>query len=224
MFGKVIIVKVKMNEFRRRFREEWFEFNTILFFILLCAIVICLLFIKKTFIIDEIAAFEILNSRGESGIFDLIFGLQYFSVPIFYLWKITIATIFLWMSSFLFGYKLFYSRIWKLVLLMDAIFLIPEILKVIWFMFLDSSQSYEEIVQFYPMSLLGLFDWEQLSSRWYYPLKALNLFEILYWLLLYFGIHTLADKNKVIARYIVLLGYVVPFFLWLAFYLLVYKG
>ncbi|MEL6560774.1 MAG: hypothetical protein AAFQ94_21450 [Bacteroidota bacterium] len=213
----------KTNEIERRFREEWFHFNSIVFFLLLCVISIGLLVMKKTFVIDGLAAFEILNDRGESGVINLIFGLQYFSVPIFYLWKFSVTTVFIWISSFFFGYRLLYKQIWKLVMLMELIFIFPEIIKIFWFIGDTSNVDYWEIKAFYPLSVLSFLDFETIAERWHYPLKAINLFEILYWFLLLFGIHALANKKIKIARWIVILGYIIPFFLWLILFAIIYK-
>ncbi|MEL7147159.1 MAG: hypothetical protein AAFO69_12370, partial [Bacteroidota bacterium] len=122
------------NEIARRFREEWFHFNSLLFFLLLCLISVLLLVFKKTYIIDGLAAFEILNERGESGLINLVFGFQYLSVPLFYLWKISITTVFLWMSSFFFGYRLLYRQLWKLVMVAEIFFIVPELAKIVFFL------------------------------------------------------------------------------------------
>ncbi len=213
----------KTNEIARRFREEWFHFNSILFFLLLCIITVALLMMKKNFVIDGLVAFEILNDRGESGIINLLFNLQYLSVPVFYLWKITLTTIFIWISSFFFGYRLLFNQLWKLVMLMELVLLLPEILKIIWFIGDTTNIEYWEIKAFYPFSILSVLNFEEISERWHYPLKALNIFEVMYWLLLLFGIHSLANKKFKIARWIVITGYIIPFFLWLIFYAIVYK-
>lgn len=213
----------KTNEIRRRFREEWFHFNSIIFFLLLCTITVALLMMKKNFVIDGLAAFEILNDRGESGVINIIFSLQYLSVPVFYLWKFTITTVFIWISSFFFGYRLLFTQLWKLVMLMELIFLFPEVLKIIWFIGDTTGVDYWEIKAFYPFSILSMFDFENIAERWHYPLKALNIFEVIYWFMLLFGIHSLANKKLKIAQWIVVSGYIIPFLVWLVFFAIVYK-
>ena len=211
------------NDIARRFREEWFHFNSFVFFALLCIITIALLVFKKTFIIDGLAAFEVLNDRGESGVIDLIFGIQYVSVPIFYLWKITITTVFVWISSFFFGYRLLYKQLWKLVLMMEIVFIAPELIKIVWFIGGTGGLDYWAIKAFYPGSILSMLDYESIGQRWHYPLKAINIFEVIYWYLLYFGVYALSNKKRKISALIVLTGYVIPFFAWLLFYAIVYK-
>jgi len=188
---------------------------------MLSAITIALLIMKKTFVIDGLEAFEVLNDRGESGIINLIFGVQYVSVPLFYLWKFTITTTFIWISSFFFGYRLLFTQLWKLVMLMELIFIFPEILKIAWFIGGTDGIDYWTIKAFYPFSMLSILNFEDIANKWHYPLKAINLFEIVYWFMLLFGIHSLANKKKTIARWIVVTGYVIPFFVWLLFYAII---
>jgi hypothetical protein len=70
---------------------------------------------------------------------------------------------------------------------------------------------------------MNLYDYADLDKRYAYPLRALNLFEIAYWFVLVEGVHHFARKQKSIAWFIVLASYVVIFFLWLWFYIIVYK-
>ncbi|MGB3465200.1 MAG: hypothetical protein WBA74_08020 [Cyclobacteriaceae bacterium] len=216
-------MSIQTNDLGKKFREDWFQFNPFIFFVLLCLLSVALLLMKKNFVIDGLAAFEILNDRGESGVINLIFSLQYFSVPIFYLWKFTLITVFIWISSFFFGYKLLYTRLWKLVMLMEAVFILPELLKILWFIGDTNGVDYWEVKAFYPFSVLSILNFENIAERWHYPLKALNIFEVIYWILLFFGIHSLANKKRKIAKWIVISGYIIPFFLWLLFYVAVYK-
>lgn len=211
------------NEIARRFREEWFNFNSFLFFALLCLISVSLLVFKKAFIIDGLAAFEILNERGESGVINMIFGLQYLSVPVFYLWKITITTIFLWISSFFFGYRLLYKQLWKLILAMEIFFFVPELIKIGFYLGGTENLSYWDIKAFYPLSVLSALDYTEIAPRWHYVLKSLNVFEPIYWFLLYFGVYALSNKKRKTSFLIVLFGYIIPFFAWLGFYAIVYK-
>lgn len=200
-----------------------FDTNKWVFFLVLCLATLFVLVVKKTFIEDQTAAFEVLESRGEMGVFHAINALQYFSIPLIYLFKFTIISFVIWVGSFMFGYKITYAQIWQVVVIAEAIFLIPEMLKIIWFLFIDMDPNLFEIRTFYPFSLMHLVDPYDIDNRWFYPLKALNVFEIVYWLVLVEGIHHMAGKQKNIAYAIVFSSYVLFFLLWLGFYLLVYK-
>ena len=71
--------------------------------------------------------------------------------------------------------------------------------------------------------LMLFFDYYTLDRRWAYPLRALNVFEVIYWFLLVAGIHHFARKEKSVVWLIVACSYILLFFLWLGFYVTVYK-
>ena len=203
--------------------EEFFQVNGKLFFVLLCLATLLLLYVKKSFIESNIAAFEVLEMEGKMGVFHFINTLQYLSIPLVYMWKFSIVALVLWIGSFMFGYKINYPTAWKIALVAESIFLIPELLKAAWFMFFEVEPSIWDVRAFYPFSIINFFDHAQLPDRWVYPLKALNLFEPIYWFLLVAGIHVNANKKLSTTYWIVGSSYVFFFFLWLAFYLIVYK-
>ncbi|ELR71247.1 hypothetical protein C900_02862 [Fulvivirga imtechensis AK7] len=200
-----------------------FNTNKWVFFLFLCIATLFLLILKKTFIENETAAFEVLESRGEMGVFHMLNALQYFSVPLIYLIKLTVISFVLWIGSFMFGYKITYGNVWQVAVVSESVFLIPELLKILWFVFIETDPNLFEIRSFYPLSLINLVDAYELDKRWFYPLKALNVFEIIYWFVLVAGIHHMAGKRKSVARAIVFSSYVLFFLLWLGFYLIVYK-
>ena len=203
--------------------QSLLEFDKKIYFLFICLFTFLLLYIKKSFIESEIAAFEILDQKGEMGLFNLISALQYLSIPIIYLWKFTITAFVIWIGCFMFGYKITYSQLWGMVLVGETVFLIPEILKLTWFFIFVGDPDYFDLRAFTPFSLLQLFDYKAVVGKWIYPLKALNIFEIIYWFLLIDALHVLAKKKIQVARYIIFSSYVLFFFIWLGYYVLVYK-
>lgn len=197
--------------------------NGLALFVTLCLLYFSTLLIKRMLIIDSIAAFEVLQERGEMWIFDFFFGLQYLAVPVFLGWKFTLTAFSLWVGCFMFGYKLTFKQLWKLTMIGELIFLIPEFLKIIWFTLFQSDYGYDQYIAFYPFSLINLMDSSLISGRWLYPLKAINLFELIYWLFFISGIFWLSGKKLKNTVLIVATSYVLFFFIWIGFYLLVYK-
>ncbi len=192
-------------------------------FLLLCTLTLLLLYIKKAFIENETAAFEFLQDRPEGMVLQIISGLQYLSIPLIYLWKFTVIGFILWVGCFMFGYRITYAQCWGIVMAAEFVFLIPELLKIGWFMFIETDPDYYTIRGFYPLSLMQFFDYLSMDKRWAYPLRALNLFEIVYWFALANGVHYFARKEKRIVWWIVACGYILIFLLWLVFYVIVYK-
>ena len=211
-----------LSKFRKEFNESWFSFNSVGMFLIICLVYMALHLVKRVFIIDSIAAFEILNERGDLWVFDIIYNIQYLSVPIFLAWKWTWTTLTLWIGCFMFGYRLHFNQIWKIVMFAEILFFLPEILKVVWFSFFYTDPNYNDYMAFYPFALINFFDYTQVDPKWLYPLKSLNLFELFYWPLLAIGIYLVGGKKLRISGLIVLTTYVLMYFAWLGFYLLVY--
>jgi len=206
-----------------KFTRESLDFDKRLFFVFLCLFTFVLLLIKKNFIELEIAAFEVLEQDGNMGVFHIIKTLQNFSIPIIYLWKFTIIAFVIWIGCFMFGYKVAYVKAWQVVMIAESVFFIPEIIKIFYFLFIVTDPDYFEVRAFYPFSMMNLFDYETTSKAWHYPLKALNIFELFYWLLLVYGIKLASRKRLEISALIVVFSYIFFFFVWLGFYVIVYK-
>jgi hypothetical protein len=182
-----------------------------------------LLFIKISFIENETAAFEFLQDRPEGMVLRIVQGLKYFSVPFIYLWKFAVIAFVIWVGCFMYGYRVTYTQCWGVVIGAEFIFLVPEVIKIIWFMAIETDPTYNDIRDFYPLSLISFADYSEMDKRYAYPLRALNLFEIAYWFMLVKGIHHYARKEKKIVWLIVACSYILIFFLWLLFYIIVYK-
>jgi hypothetical protein len=212
-----------LENYRNRFFEDWYQFSNWAFFLLLCLLYFAIFFLKKAFVLDNIAAFEILAERGEMWVFDLIFGLQYLSVPFFLVWKFTLTAFILWVGCFMFGYLITFNQLWRWVMFSELIFIVPELIKPLWFMITVDDPIYQDVVAFYPLSLINLVDYNAIAPRWHYPLKSLNIFEPMYWFALTVGVFYLSKKKWRISVYIVLSSYVLFFLLWLVYYTLVYK-
>ncbi|MEO1254166.1 MAG: hypothetical protein AAFY41_04640, partial [Bacteroidota bacterium] len=206
------------KKYRNRFIEDWFSFNAVGMFFIISLVYISFLFVKRVFIIDTIAAFEVLNERGEIWVFDIFYGLQYLTAPIFLAWKWTWTTLTLWIGCFMFGYRLHFNQLWKMVMLAEVVFFIPELLKIIWFSVFQTDPNYHDYMAFYPFSFINLFDCAQIDPKWHYPLKSLNVFELIYWLVLVLGIYFLSGKKIKTSLFIVLSTYSLFFLIWLLFY------
>ncbi|WP_339788017.1 hypothetical protein [uncultured Imperialibacter sp.] len=211
------------KERRQELLDEWFSFGTGQLFAVICVVTLILLFIKKSFIEGELAAFEILQERGEMGFFHALSAVQYLTVPIVYAWKFTVTAFILYVGGFMFGYKLTFKDMWRLALAAELVFFIPELIKIAWFLVVNTDPTYQEIGAFYPLSMMNLFDFESLAPRWHYPLKALNLFEVVYWIALAAGVYVISGKQRKNSIIIVATSYVLWFFLWIGFYLIIYK-
>lgn len=191
-------------------------------FILICLATLAVLFIKKSMIEDGTAAFEFLADQPAGSFLHLRSALQYISIPLIYSWKFTALGFVIWVGCFMFGYRVTFSQCWGIVLVAEFVFLVPEVIKVVWFLVFQSDPNYYDIQAFYPFSLMSLVDYQDLPTRYAYPFKALNLFELFYWYVVALGIQHFAKRGMRPAWRIVLGFYVPIFLLWLLFYIIVY--
>ncbi len=148
------------------------------------------------------------------------------AIPFIYLWKFTVIGFVLWVGCFLFGYRITFTQCWSVVMAAEFVFILPEIIKIGWFLIVQRDPSLPEVQSFYPLSLMNLFDYTLINKRFAYPLRALSVFEVLYVLILVRGVNHYSfqiHKQKSATWWIVSCSYVLIFFLWLIFYMIVYK-
>jgi hypothetical protein len=200
-----------------------FDSDKKLTFIILCLFSILLLYVKKSFIENETAAFEFLQDRPEGMVLKMISALQFFSIPFIYLWKFTVIGFVLWIGCFMFGFRITFSQCWSVVMAAEFVFLIPELLKIGWFMFIETDPTLPQIHAFYPLSLMNLVDYTGIDKRFAYPLRAISIFEIFYIMIMVNGVHYFAKREKRAAWWIVSTSYILIYILWLIFYIIVYK-
>lgn len=205
-----------------KFLEKLLDVDAASYFLLLCILTILMLWTKKGLVENETVAFQILQEDGRFGPFQILNALQFVSIPIIYGYKLTIIAFTLWVGSFMFGYKITFTQMFKIATVAETVFLIPEFVKILYFILIDYQPTIHDIKAFYPLSMLGFFEYANVPGQWLYPLKALNLFEVFYWFVLVEAIHVTAKKKRSYAVAIVFSSYVFFFFIWLVYYGLVY--
>lgn len=119
--------------------------------------------------------------------------LTYLLMPIFYLLKFLLLSMWLLCGAILFSKKISFRQIFKVVIIAEFIWLIPSFLALIWFGFIDTNYSLIDIQNFQPLSLLSLFDASEVEPWLIYPLKSINLFEVGYVTVLAFALKNISE-------------------------------
>jgi len=136
--------------------------------------------------------------------------------------KVLIVSLVLFIMSFIFNLKTSYLRLINIVIKLEFIFLLSIIYEIIYFKFVNTTATIDDIQYFYPLSALNLIGYKGLESYFIYPFQVLNLFELAYILLLGYYVGKLAytPKNKGLPMdfglKIVVSSYVPALFLWVA--------
>ena len=197
--------------------------KTFVLFGILSILAALILWTRIQLVENETIAFQILQEQGRFGIFKILNGLKYMSIPFGYAFKLTVIAFILWTSAFMFGYKISFAEMWKISIIGEFVFLVAEFTKIIWLIVTPNDITIFDIKAFYPLSLMSLFDINSIPSNWVYPLQSINVFEPLNWLVLVFAIHYTAKKKLDYAYAIVFTTYVPTFLIWLVYYAIVYK-
>jgi len=122
--------------------------------------------------------------------------LNYVLLPIIYLLKFSILALWLLCGAIIFDLKNSFSDFFKVVLVAEFVWLVPSLILIIWYGLVDTNYTYTEIQYFAPFSLLSIFEEPQHLDAWLvYPLKALNLFELAYIIVLAIGIKKITNKD-----------------------------
>jgi hypothetical protein len=110
-----------------------------------------------------------------------------------------------------------FDDILKIAVIGEFIFLVPQIIKFLWFYYSKETYTVDDLKTFFPLSVLNFFDDQKISLLWYYPLKTINIFEVMYWFVLAFLISPLLKKNFNSSLNIVLSSYLPALLVWISF-------
>ena len=139
----------------------------------------------------------------------LIFGL--------YLVKFVLISGCLKIGLFFIDKHISFTAILKATITAEMVFLIPILVKIIWFLFINTNYSLIDLQSFAPLSIINIFESEDLEPFLIYPFQLLNLFELLYFIVLAFQLKRFFDNNITDSFQLVLTTYGSGLFVWVIF-------
>jgi hypothetical protein len=110
--------------------------------------------------------------------------------------------------------KISLGSVFKIVIASEIIFVFAGFVKFLWFYLFAGNYDLNDLGFFYPVSLINLFKNTEVNSVWRYPLQTVNIFHLLYILLLSFGFSSLNRIDRKDSEKIVLLSYLPTLILW----------
>lgn len=119
----------------------------------------------------------------------------YIITPFLYLLKFYIVTILLLTGFFLLRLEVSQQSLIKIVLISEFVFLIPSLIKLLWFSLIQTDYTLINLQYFSPISALSLFKPKELEPWLIYPLQLLNVFELLYWCALAYQLKNLLERD-----------------------------
>lgn len=141
----------------------------------------------------------------------------YILVPIIYYMKFLLVALVLQTGFFFFERKVSFSIIFKAVMLAEIPFLVVPVIKLFWFLFIQTQYTLTDLQYFFPLSALQLFEVKNLPSWQIYPLQLLNVFELIYWVLLAYWLKRLLNISLNKSMEVVASSYGTGLVLWVVF-------
>ena len=195
--------------------------NLRIYFLSLCIVQMLLIFIQEDIIGFRADFFQILEKLDRTGLEYAFLRLieigAYALVPLKILANALTVGFILWIGIFTFGYKAGFKEAFRVALLAYSVFFIPQILKIIWFGFIDRSYSESDLNHFHGFSLVYLLNKESSETMLYAFLSSINGALIIYIILLQNLMAEALKRKKSEMIWVVLVFYLGIAALWLAF-------
>ena len=109
--------------------------------------------------------------------------LSYALLPVIILIRIFYTSIFLFIGIFFTELKVEFSKLFKIALLADFVYVLAGLTKLIILIFFKEVETLQDL-QFQPLSAMELFNAKSIDPLFVYPLSLLNVFELGYFLVL----------------------------------------
>ena len=185
-----------------------------LYFFLICVFSILISLVTNEFIlIDEIfhrqyqEQLDVSQLKSYTQLRNKWSWVSYVILPFIYLIKIGFTSICLYTGVFLRDLPFSLKKLFVISLFAETVFLLPFILKTIWFGIVDVDFSLVEFSNFYPLSLQNFFINKEIAPWWLYPLQSINVFELIYFFVLALGISLVFQHRFVKALLLVITSY-----------------
>lgn len=137
--------------------------------------------------VERISQFLILRNKWD--------WVGFLIIPVFTMIKILFVATCLEVGSFIVDLKLKFKQLFKIVVLAETIFVISAFIRVGWLFLFSEHLTLEYIQYFQPLSLFNLVVFKKIPQYLIYPLQVVNVFEVIYWVVLAYLIKIHTDKS-----------------------------
>lgn len=140
-------------------------------------------------------------------------------IPIFLMKNFFLVAMCFSTGALLYGYESSFKKFFLVAIKSEFIFLIPIIIKLTWFSLIETDYDLIELQVFSPLSAINLVDMESIEPWYIYPLRLLNVFELLYWAVLAIQLQQIIGQSLTKSFVFVATTYGMGLLLWVLFVL-----
>jgi len=114
---------------------------------------------------------------------------------IFILVKVHLISVWILTGTVFFGLKVRFKQIFKAVIIAEYVWLVPVIIKIIWFGLIRSDYSLSDIFDLKPISLMIFLNEENVNQWLLFPIRAMNILQLTYIAVLSFVMAKVIDTT-----------------------------
>ncbi len=144
--------------------------------------------------------------------------LSYLLIPVVLLVRTSLIAFLIQIADYFIEDKDYpFADFWRVTLNAEWCMVAMVMIKFFWFVFVQTDFTLQEINDFAPLTLYSLIRNKDMLDLWMsYPLKILNIFEIVYWIILIYGVKNIIKQSFGKSFEIVLLSYGLGLLVWIA--------
>lgn len=120
--------------------------------------------------------------------------LSYIILPILLVIKISFVAICFTIGDLISSLENDFKKFISIAVAAEFVFLIPSVIKLLWFLFVKTDYTLQDIQFFSPLSMISLFNQSKIDPWLIYPIQLLNIFELLYWIALTWQLQEVLKK------------------------------
>jgi hypothetical protein len=204
---------------------QYFRLNKFYLFLTIIIANMLIMWLSKSTLINEIVFY---NTYSEQLSYDrsleLFEGVKKYSwigyafLPIVLLLKFSLISIIIYTGVFFceLHERISFKKVFGVIVASEIVFLIANLFKFLWFCFFAGNYDLNDMNFFYPLSLINLFSKSEIDKIWIFPLQILNLFQIIYILLLSYGLYAQTGIQQAKTEKAVLISYLPGLVIWVA--------
>ncbi len=204
--------------------EDIKNINKIILFGLLCTLSFLITFITNKFLFSDDLYFSFFGEQMKYAqiksfveIQDKYQWIAYLLIPVIYLIKFFLLSIVLQAGAIFWNIRITFKKLFQIAVIAEFLFLLPYIIKLIWFLYFVTDYNLMDLQSFYPLSLLNVFGINNTPQWLHYSLQEINLFEIIYWFLLAYGL-SLVTRERISKMFrLVASSYGIALITWIIF-------
>jgi hypothetical protein len=183
-------------------RTHYFRGDKRLLFLLLCALIFVNNYFMREFVLTKEVFYRTYGEQVAIEKLDEYFTLReqlkwfvFAFIPVILLIKISLISLCINTGAELTDNKITFKKTFQVVLASEIVFIVATYVRSIClYLFVDAAVM-QDIQQYYPLSLASVLPMNEIPSWLVYPLLTLNLFEVMYVLVLSLGISHALQKS-----------------------------